>query len=84
MIAYDPVTEGEHLNRKRRQIDEDCKEAKAEIQALAEKSRKDLDKKIDDMYGRLEEQFNKLPSLLPQAKVKEIMQNSDMSAAELF
>ncbi|VDI04720.1 Hypothetical predicted protein [Mytilus galloprovincialis] len=84
LIAYDPATEGEQLDRKRRQIDDDCKEAKAEIKALAVKSREDLDKKIDDMYKRLGEQLNKLPSL-PPAKVKEITENvqkSDMSSSE--
>ncbi|XP_071165985.1 putative leucine-rich repeat-containing protein DDB_G0290503 [Mytilus edulis] len=73
------ATEGELLDQRRRRIDEDCKKAKAEIQALAEKSRKDLEQKVKGMYERLEEQLNKLP-LLPQAKVQEIKENVEKSS----
>ncbi|VDI15011.1 Hypothetical predicted protein [Mytilus galloprovincialis] len=79
LIAYDPAEEGEQLDRRRRQIDDDCKKAKAEILALAEKSRKDMERKIDDIYERLEEQLNKLPPL-PQAKVQEIKENVGKSS----
>ncbi|CAG2208579.1 unnamed protein product [Mytilus edulis] len=52
LIAYDPEKEGEQLDRRRRQIDDDCKEAKDEIKALAEKSRNDLEQKVEGMYKR--------------------------------
>lgn len=78
LIAYDPEKEGEQLDRKRRQIDEDCKEAKDEIKALAEKSRNDLEQKVEGMYKRLEEQLNKLPPLT-QEKVQEIKENVEKS-----
>ncbi|CAG2218278.1 unnamed protein product [Mytilus edulis] len=40
--------EGEQLELRRLQIDENCMEAKAEIKALAEKSRKDMERKIEE------------------------------------
>lgn len=78
LVAYDPAEEGEQLDRRRKQINNDCKEAKAKINALAEKSRKVIERKIDDIYERLEEQLNKLPSLT-QAKVEEIKENVEKS-----
>ncbi|XP_071165986.1 synaptonemal complex protein 1-like [Mytilus edulis] len=78
LIAYDPAKEGKLLKRRRQQIDKDCKEAKAEIRALAEKSRKDMESKIDSMMERLEEELNILPTLTP-AKVQEIKDNVEKS-----
>lgn len=78
LIAYDPAKEGKLLKRRRQQIDKDCKEAKAEIRALAEKSRIDMESKMDSMVERLEEELEILPTSTP-AKVKEIKENVDKS-----
>lgn len=78
LIAYDPDKEEIELEERRKQIDQDCKDAKAKIKALAEKSRRDMENKIKSMYDRLEEQLNNLPPL-PPAKVQEIKENVENS-----
>lgn len=80
LISYDPVNEETLLNKRRDQINDDCKRAKDEISALSKKSRQDMQQKIDSMYERLEEQLSKLPPL-SQEKVQEIKQNVEKSSS---
>lgn len=75
LIAYDPVKHGPELEQRRKQIDEDCKIAKAEIQQLADRTRKDMDQKIDSINRQLNEQYDKLQQPNPLVKVQEIAEN---------
>lgn len=70
LIAFDPVQDSQKLKQRRKQIDEDCKKAKAEIQQLAHKTRKDMDQKIESINRQLNEQLQQ-----PNPSVQEIAEN---------
>lgn len=86
LIAYDPVSEKDLLDARRIQIDEDCQRAKAEIQVLAEKSREEMDERIEAMYKRLNAQVEQLPKLPPEKlqTIKENVENGDLDVEDFF
>lgn len=81
LIAYDPVTEKDKLDLHRKQIDEDCRQAKEKIKELTKQSREAMKERIESMERRLKEQAEKLPKLSSAKllEIKENVENRDIS-----